>query len=37
MSPEREERLSDPKPEGKGRPTKKDRRKIDLMHRDALE
>lgn len=37
LSPEREERPAEPKPEGKGRPTKKDRRKLDLMQRDTLE
>ncbi len=37
LSPEREERPTGPKTEGKGRPTKKDRRKLDLMQRDSLE
>ena len=37
LSPEREDRPAGPKPEGKGRPTKKDRRKLDLMQRDTLE
>lgn len=37
LSPEQEERPAEPKTEGKGRPTKKDRRKLDLMQRDTLE
>ena len=37
LSPERDVSPAEPKTEGKGRPTKKDRRKMDLMHRDTLE
>lgn len=37
LTPEQEKRLEEPKSDGKGRPTKKDRRKIDLMRRDMLE
>ena len=37
LSPKQEERPAEPRSEGKGRPTKKDRRKLDLMQRDTLE
>ena len=37
LSPEQDVSPAEPKTEGKGRPTKKDRRKMDLMHRDTLE
>lgn len=37
LTPEQEKSPPSPGSDGKGRPTKKDRRKIDLMHRDSLE
>lgn len=37
LSPVQEKDLSAPRPAGNGRPTKKDRRKIDLIRRDTLE
>lgn len=37
LSPKQEDRPAEPKAEGNGRPTKKDRRKLDLMRRDMLE
>ena len=37
LTPVEEKRPEGPGSDGKGRPTKKDRRKIDLMRRDTLE
>ena len=37
LTPAQEENLTRPKVTGSGRPTKRDRRKMDLLNRDALE